>query len=61
MGCDPRRRNTPVVSPARGSLVIALVLLANFSSATAELSTFIILLSTVAALVLYLAGRRGRA
>ena len=48
--------NTPVVSQAVGSILSALVLLANNSKATASLYTFVILLGTASVVVVYLAG-----
>lgn len=51
-----RGANTPVVSQIVGSGVTILLLLANSSRATANLYTFIILLSTAAVIVIYLAG-----
>jgi APA family basic amino acid/polyamine antiporter len=51
-----RGANTPVVSQLVGSGVTILLLLANSSRATANLYTFIILLSTAAVIVIYLAG-----
>jgi APA family basic amino acid/polyamine antiporter len=47
--------NTPVVAQVVGSSLTILLLLANSSRATANLFTFIILLSTAAILVLYFA------
>ena len=47
--------NTPVVAQAVGSGLTILLLLANSSRATANLFTFIILLSTAAIIVLYFA------
>jgi basic amino acid/polyamine antiporter, APA family len=51
-----RGAGTPVVSQLVGSGVTILLLLANSSRATANLYTFIILLSTAAVIVVYLAG-----
>jgi APA family basic amino acid/polyamine antiporter len=51
-----RGANTPVVSQLVGAVVTILLLLANSSRATANLYTFIILLSTAAVIVVYLAG-----
>lgn len=51
-----RRGNTPVVAQIVGSALSALLILANSSRASAGLFTFIILLSTAAVLVVYLAG-----
>lgn len=48
--------NTPVVAQAVGSLISALVLLANASSSTASLYTFVILLGTASVVIVYLAG-----
>lgn len=48
--------NTPVVSQAVGSVLSALVLLANSSSTTASLYTFVILLGTASVVIVYLAG-----
>lgn len=48
--------NTPVVAQAVGSLISALILLANNSKATASLYTFVILLGTASVVVVYLAG-----
>lgn len=48
--------NTPVVSQIVGSVISALVLLANSSKATASLYTFVILLGTASVVVVYLAG-----
>lgn len=50
------RGNTPVVAQIIGSALAILLILANSSPATASLFTFIILLSTAAVLVVYLAG-----
>jgi len=50
------RGNTPVGAQLAGSLLAMLLILANGSRATASLFTFIILLSTAAVLVVYLAG-----
>ncbi|HKC02933.1 MAG TPA: amino acid permease [Sphingomicrobium sp.] len=51
-----RGANTPVASQIVGSAMTILLLLANGSRATANLYTFIILLSTAAVIVIYLAG-----
>lgn len=51
-----RGANTPVVSQVVGSGLTILLLLANSSRTTANLYTFIILLSTAAVIVVYLAG-----
>jgi len=51
-----RGANTPFVSQAVGSALSILLILANSSRATANLYTFIILLSTAAVIVVYLAG-----
>jgi APA family basic amino acid/polyamine antiporter len=51
-----RGANTPVVAQIVGSVLAALLILANSSRATASLYTFIILLSTAAVIVVYLAG-----
>jgi APA family basic amino acid/polyamine antiporter len=48
--------NTPVVSQFVGTGLSILLLLANSSRATANLFTFIILLSTATVVVVYLAG-----
>ena len=48
--------NTPVVAQMVGSGLSILLLLANSSRATANLFTFIILLSTAAVIVVYFAG-----
>ena len=48
--------NTPVVSQAVGSLIAILLVLLNANKTTAGLFTFVILLSTVGALVIYLVG-----
>jgi APA family basic amino acid/polyamine antiporter len=48
--------NTPVIAQMVGSGMTILLLLANSSRATANLYTFIILLSTAAVIVVYLAG-----
>lgn len=48
------RGNTPVVSLWVGTALAIVLLLANLSRATAELYTFIILLSTAAVIVVYL-------
>ncbi len=50
------RGNTPVGAQIVGSALSVLLILANSSRATASLFTFIILLSTAAVLVVYLAG-----
>jgi APA family basic amino acid/polyamine antiporter len=50
------RGNTPLGAQIVGSALSALLILANASRATAGLFTFIILLSTAAVLVVYLAG-----
>jgi APA family basic amino acid/polyamine antiporter len=50
------RGNTPVGSQIVGSALSILLILANSSQASAKLFTFIILLSTAAVLVVYLAG-----
>ncbi len=46
--------NTPVVAQVVGSLISALVLLANNSRATASLYTFVILLGTASVVIVYL-------
>ncbi|MEO8175098.1 MAG: amino acid permease [Sphingomicrobium sp.] len=51
-----RGANTPIVSQLVGTGVTILLLLANSSRSTASLYTFIILLSTAAVIVVYLAG-----
>ncbi|HEY6048168.1 MAG TPA: APC family permease [Sphingomicrobium sp.] len=51
-----RGADTPVVSQAVGSTLALILILANSSRATANLYTFIILLSTAAVIVVYLAG-----
>ncbi len=51
-----RGANTPFVSQMVGSALAILLILANSSRATANLYTFIILLSTAAVIVVYLAG-----
>ena len=51
-----RGTNTPVVAQIVGSAMAILLILANISRATANLYTFIILLSTAAVIVVYLAG-----
>lgn len=51
-----RGANTPVVAQIVGSALAVLLILANSSRATASLYTFIILLSTAAVIVVYLAG-----
>src|SRR4030095_4669767 len=51
-----RGANTPFVAQLVGSVLAALLILANSSRATANLYTFIILLSTAAVIVVYLAG-----
>ena len=51
-----RGANTPVVSQMIGSMLTILLLFANSSRATANLYTFIILLSIAAVIVIYLAG-----
>ena len=48
--------NTPVVAQGVGSVLSALVLLANNSKATASLYTFVILLGTASVVVVYLVG-----
>ena len=50
------RGNTPVGAQIFGSILSIMLILANASRATANLFTFIILLSTASVLVLYLAG-----
>jgi APA family basic amino acid/polyamine antiporter len=50
------RGGTPVGAQIAGSMLSVLLILANSSRATANLFTFIILLSTAAVLVVYLAG-----
>jgi APA family basic amino acid/polyamine antiporter len=50
------RGNTPVAAQIVGSALSVLLILANSSRATASLFTFIILMSTAAVLVVYLAG-----
>lgn len=49
-----RSTNTPVVAQVVGSVLTILLLLANSNRATANLFTFIILLSTAAVIVVYL-------
>jgi APA family basic amino acid/polyamine antiporter len=51
-----RRGNTPVAAQLVGSGLTVLLILANSSRATTSLFTFVILLSTAAVLVVYLAG-----
>ncbi|MBW0008360.1 MAG: amino acid permease [Sphingomonas sp.] len=51
-----RGANTPVIAQMVGSAMAILLILANSSRATANLYTFIILLSTAAVIVVYLAG-----
>jgi APA family basic amino acid/polyamine antiporter len=51
-----RGLNTPVVAQAVGSVLTILLILANSSRATANLYTFIILLSTAGVTILYLVG-----
>jgi APA family basic amino acid/polyamine antiporter len=51
-----RGENTPVIAQMVGSALAILLILANSGSATANLYTFIILLSTAAVIVVYLAG-----
>jgi APA family basic amino acid/polyamine antiporter len=51
-----RGANTPVASQVVGSVLTILLLLANSSRTTANLYTFIILLSTAAIIVLYFVG-----
>jgi APA family basic amino acid/polyamine antiporter len=51
-----RGANTPVISQIVGSALAVVLILANSSRATASLYTFIILLSTAAVIVVYLAG-----
>jgi APA family basic amino acid/polyamine antiporter len=51
-----RDAGTPVGAQVAGSVLTVLLILANASRATASLFTFIILLSTAAVLVVYLAG-----
>ena len=51
--------NTPVVSQIVGSMVSALVLLANNSKATASLYTFVILLGTASVVIVYLTATLG--
>ncbi|HEY4071167.1 MAG TPA: amino acid permease, partial [Sphingomicrobium sp.] len=51
-----RGANTPFVSQIVGSALAVILILANSSRATANLYTFIILLSTAAVIVVYLAG-----
>lgn len=48
--------NTPIVAQGVGSVLSALVLLANNSKATASLYTFVILLGTASVVIVYLAG-----
>jgi len=50
------RGNTPVAAQIVGSALSVLLILANSSRATASLFTFIILMSTAAVLIVYLAG-----
>jgi APA family basic amino acid/polyamine antiporter len=54
-----RGANTPVVSQIVGSVLSALVLLANTSKSTAGLYTFIILLGTASVVIVYLAATLG--
>ena len=51
--------NTPVISQAVGSVLTILLILANSSRSTANLYTFIILLSTAGVIILYLVGALG--
>jgi APA family basic amino acid/polyamine antiporter len=51
-----RGNNTPVGAQLAGSVLTILLILANSNRASASLFTFIILLSTAAVLVVYLAG-----
>lgn len=51
-----RGANTPVAAQVVGSVLAVILILANSSRATANLYTFIILLSTAAVIVVYLAG-----
>ncbi|MEO5577700.1 MAG: amino acid permease [Sphingomicrobium sp.] len=51
-----RGANTPVVAQAASSVLAILLVLANASRSTAELFTFVILLTTSATLIVYLAG-----
>ena len=51
-----RGANTPVAAQIVGSVLTILLILANSSRATANLYTFIILLSTAAIIVLYFVG-----
>jgi APA family basic amino acid/polyamine antiporter len=51
-----RGTNTPVVSQAVGSVLTILVIVANSSRTTANLYTFMILLSTAGVIVLYFVG-----
>ena len=51
-----RGANTPIIAQAVGSALAILLILANSTRATANLYTFIILLSTAAVIVVYLAG-----
>jgi APA family basic amino acid/polyamine antiporter len=50
------RGNTPVAAQIVGSVLTIALILANSSRASASLFTFVILLSTAAVLVVYLAG-----
>jgi APA family basic amino acid/polyamine antiporter len=51
-----RGLNTPVVAQMVGSVLTILAILANSSRSTANLYTFIILLSTTGVIILYLVG-----
>jgi basic amino acid/polyamine antiporter, APA family len=51
-----RATNTPVVAQATSAALAILLVLANASRSTAELFTFVILLTTSATLIVYLAG-----
>jgi APA family basic amino acid/polyamine antiporter len=51
-----RGANTPVVAQIVGTVISVLVLLANYSKATASIYTFIILLGTASVVIVYLAG-----
>jgi APA family basic amino acid/polyamine antiporter len=51
--------NTPVVSQGVGSILSALVLLANNSKATASLYTFVVLLGTASVVIVYLTATLG--
>lgn len=54
-----RGANTPVIAQIVGSVLSTLVLLANTAKATADLYTFVILLSTASVVIVYLAATLG--